>query len=89
MLGIWNEFDPLQLVILGTGIGLKAEADPALQQGLPKTSALYSQPDPKSTELELEGVGRALEQQQDAAVAKPASPVGDKAAPAAAQATSR
>ena len=62
MLGIQNEFDPLQLVILGTGIGLKAEADPVLQQGLPKTSALYSQPDPKLTEREFEGVCRALEQ---------------------------
>ena len=62
MLGIHNEFDPLELVILGTGIGLKAEADPALQQGLPKTSALYSQPDPKLTEWEFEGVCRGLEQ---------------------------
>ena len=62
MLGIQNEFDPLELVILGTGIGLKAEADPVLQQGLPKTSALYSQPDPNLTEHEFEGVCRALKQ---------------------------
>ena len=61
MLGIRNEFDSLELVILGTGIGMKAEADPVLQQGLPKTSALYSQPDPKLTEREFEGVCRALE----------------------------
>jgi len=61
VLGIRNEFDPLELVILGTGIGLKSEADPVLQQGLPKTSALYSQPDPKVTEGEFEGVCRALE----------------------------
>jgi len=61
VLGIQNEFDPLELVILGTGIGLKSEADPVLQQGLPKTSALYSQPDPKVTEGEFEGVCRALE----------------------------
>jgi len=33
VLGIRNEFDPLELVILGTGIGMKAEADPVLQQG--------------------------------------------------------
>jgi len=60
VLGIQNEFDPLELVILGTGIGMKAEADPVLQQGLPKTSALYTQPDPRVTEGEFEGVCRAL-----------------------------
>jgi len=61
VLGIRNEFDPLELVILGTGIGMKAEADPVLQQGLPNTSALYTQPDPKVTEREFEGVSHALE----------------------------
>ena len=61
MLGIRNEFDPLELVILGTGIGMKAEADPVLQQGLPKTSSFYTQPDPRVTEGEFEGVCRALE----------------------------
>jgi len=60
VLGIRNEFDPLELVILGTGIGMKAEADPVLQQGLPKTSSLYTQPDPRVTEGEFEGVCRAL-----------------------------
>jgi len=61
VLGIRNEFDPLELVILGTGIGMKAEADPALQQGLPKTSSFYTQPDSRVTEGEFEGVCRALE----------------------------
>jgi N-dimethylarginine dimethylaminohydrolase len=61
VLGIQNEFDPLELVILGTGIGMKAEADPVLQQGLPKTSAFYTQPDPKLTEWEFAGVCHALE----------------------------
>gem|GEM_PF-1925452 len=32
MLSIGNEFDPLQHVILGTGIGMKPLADPVLQQ---------------------------------------------------------
>ena len=60
MLSIQNEFDPLQHVIVGTGIGMKPEADPALQQGLPETSALYTQPDPEATEHEFEGVCSAL-----------------------------
>jgi len=60
MLSIQNEFDPLQHVIVGTGIGMKPEADPVLQQGLPETSNLYTQPDPESTEQEFEGVCSAL-----------------------------
>ena len=60
MLSIQNEFDPLQHVIVGTGIGMKPEADPTLQQGLPETSALYTQPDPEATEQEFEGVCSAL-----------------------------
>jgi N-dimethylarginine dimethylaminohydrolase len=39
---------------------MKPEADPVLQQGLPETSTLYTQPDPESTEQEFEGVCSAL-----------------------------
>ena len=60
MLSIQNEFDRLQHVIVGTGIGMKPEADPTLQQGLPETSAFYIQPDPEATEQEFEGVCSAL-----------------------------
>ncbi len=60
MLSIQNEFDPLQQVILGTGIGMKPDADPVLQQGLPSTSLTYTQPDPEVTEREFEGVCNAL-----------------------------
>ena len=39
---------------------MKPEADPVLQQGLPETSVLYTQPDPEATEQEFEGVCSAL-----------------------------
>ena len=62
MFNIQNEFDPLRHVILGTGLGMKPDPDLQLQAGLPKTSAIYSQPDPVVTEHEFTGVLQATQQ---------------------------
>jgi N-dimethylarginine dimethylaminohydrolase len=60
MFDVQNEYDQLRHVILGTGLGMKPEADPKLQAGLPKTSFIYSQPDPTVTEREFMGVLKAM-----------------------------
>jgi len=61
MFDVQNEYDQLRHVILGTGLGMKPEADPELQAGLPKTSSIYSQPDPAVTEREFTGVLKAMQ----------------------------
>ncbi|MBT3973872.1 MAG: hypothetical protein HOE99_08680, partial [Acidiferrobacteraceae bacterium] len=62
MFDVQNEYSPLRHVILGTGLGMKPEADPKLQAGLPKTSSIYSQPDPTVTEREFIGVLKAMQE---------------------------
>ncbi len=61
MFDVQNEYDQLRHVILGTGLGMKPEADPKLQAGLPKTSFIYSQPDPVVTEREFTDVLKAMQ----------------------------
>jgi hypothetical protein len=71
MFDVQNEYDPLRHVILGTGLGMKPEADPKLQASLPKTSSIYSQPGPAVTEREFEDVCVAI-QKSGISVRRPA-----------------
>ena len=61
MFDVQNEYGPLRHVILGTGLGMKPEADPKLQAGLPKTSSIYNQPDPTVAEREFTDVLEAMQ----------------------------
>ncbi len=61
MFDVQNECGQLRHVILGTGRGMKPEADPELQTGLPKTSSIYIQPDPAVTEREFTSVLEAMQ----------------------------